>query len=463
MVVYPNIVSFWSGEASSGFLCSGLLLDPFHVLTVSHAFRDFGVGSQTNVGLVPGKSRPEPAMLVARHDTLDAAIFRLTASADSCAPIRLAEVPKDYRGQRGTGHVVDPDSHNVSRPATYTVGTDDAHTHELIVTPQSAIGYSGGVLEVGGTLVGLFNRRVEGDPLCRVVSMAELRPWIMWVLGAQADEADVGENYLRVARLLGFEVRRRLANEGTRQLYEAGGFPGDVDDLEAAPPSDRFQRLMVAFYEATSRCADSWKNTGERYLHAIRQDCQIILGELIKLAVTADYAEGDLCEVVAHVPERMFTAARRTASAAAAYCALTDQPLTLTQRKQGDVDVGGGNVVDMGSLAMGVGDDAERDAFEAVWRATKGAPVPKEFNADTVENLQDFIAMNHDEYGQPAPFLVVAGPKSWLHDGGLAQASTMLQIGLVVRDSSCECKLLVLKESRLVNHVCKYLSLLESL
>lgn len=181
-----------------------------------------------------------------------------------------------------------------------------------------------------------------------------------------------------------------------------------------------------------------------------------------------DRTPAELAELAAATPERMFVACQRTGTAAIVYCALTDIPLRLTEPKSDSLDIGGGSVIDLTGLAQGVGDDAEGDAFAAVWLAVRGAPVPTNFadpsrRGDYVDNLRDWLEMEQTDYLNDPRFLVARGPCEWLADSGLARVGDTLRIGLVIHSAERDYAYLAVSENRLINHVCHYLQLLDSI
>ncbi|MGB0128515.1 MAG: trypsin-like peptidase domain-containing protein [Rhodocyclaceae bacterium] len=463
MAAAPHIVSFWRDKERQHFLCSGLLLDGRHVLTVAHAFENLSEGGAAFVSLVPGRDGAVSVSLMQRHQTLDAAIFKLNEEVAGLAPIIFCERNEDLAGRAICLHVVDPDTHNYAKPANYAVSNYDSEHREYVVTPESAQGYSGGVVECGGRIVGLLNRRVQGEPLARAISIEALRPWIAWVVDTPPELRGGGEQTFEAFRaLVGGEILSRLANDGTSLLREQGRFAGEPTALTPLARSARFQKLIVSLHDATSACLDQWKTHSERRRQAIKDDCFVILGELIKLAVDKQLAQGDRVRVCAASPDRMFVACRKVGTAVAVYCALRDVPLVVTRAADG-TDLAGRSIVNLGSLAQGVGADAERDTYRAVWLAVKGSPVPAQLDAqDFVDILRDAIEMERELFGNPSPLIVAEAPPEWLENGGLATAAGQLKIGLVLREAD-DCPLLVVTEARLINLICKYLTLLETL
>ena len=499
MATGPTVVSLWGQKDRQDFICSGILLGGKHILTVKHAFEGWPDGTPVYVRLVPRKDGDEPAKILHKHAERDAAILELDTFVEGITPPRfIRRVDKSYSGKPARLHVISPVKMQPALPEAHSVNHYDSDHGEFELTPQTAHGHSGGVAEVQGEIIALLSRRAVNQPIARAVSMHHLAAWFGWIVDAidptksgLSEEAEIAE------RILGAEVLHRLAKDGTRELRTvAEPFPGDVARLEHASGQERFEKLLVTLHKATEHCLDGWRSSGTQRREAIKDDCRFILGELIKLAVNRDRALDELRAILAATPDRLFIASRRAGSAAAVYCALNDIPLMLDQRKSDDVDIAGGSVIDLGTLAIGVGSDAEHDAYVAawlkivdepqpvrftddtleslqaaleryavgrVWDKIKGAPVPQQFNDERLEDLQDAIAMERELFGRSPPFFVAAGPREWTQTGGLASASSTLKIGLVVRDATRECPLLVVQERRLINLVCKYLGLLEKL
>jgi len=281
--------------------------------------------------------------------------------------------------------------------------------------------------------------------------------------GARPRDLDGGADPDRDAlvRLLGVAAMRLLANPGTAELRRLGGFPQRAAALAGKPARERFQPLIVDLYQATERCLTAWRTSGG-VPPRFKSDCHALLGELLKGAVERDgHTPEELAEIVAATPDRMFVACRRAGTAATVYCALTDIPLRLAERRPGDSDIGGGSAISLDGLAQGLGRDAQRDAFAAVWLAVKGAE-PADFDRDDcVEDLADALDMERTAFGRDPLFLVARGPREWLHGDGLAGAAERLRIGLVIHRADSDYAYLACEERRLVNLVCKYLQLLD--
>ena len=273
------------------------------------------------------------------------------------------------------------------------------------------------------------------------------------------DQADPDRDAL--AALLGERALQLLAKPGTADLRRLGGFPQGARTLVGKPPRERFQPLVVDLYQATERCLAAWR-TGAGAPPHFKSDCHALLGELLKGAVERDgHTPAELADIVAATPDRMFVACRRAGTAATVYCALTDIPLRLAERKPGDRDIGGGGAIDLEGLAQGLGADAQRDVVEALWLALKGPTESMDFDSDdVVETLADAIEMERTYFHNDL-FLVARGPREWLRGDGLAGAAERLRIGLVIHRADSDYAYLACEERRLINLVCKYLQLLD--
>ncbi len=401
MAADPHIVSLWRGAAATTFLCSGVQIAPRYILTVAHAFTALAIGGSAFVCQLRGKHGAVPANLFARHDHLDAALFEIDEPIGSDW-LRLPGTIDDYQGRPATLHVIDPHTHHVATLSHASVGSYDGRHMEYVLNPQSALGYSGGLVAVAGQVMALLNRRATDDPIARSIALAKLRPWIAWAIDTPSDGGShapdrQAADYDALAGLLGERALQRLANEGTADLRRQGGFPQDAGVLVGRPPRECFQALVVALYQATERCLAAWRARAAPLPRHFKEDCLTLLGELIKLAVDRDGCPpAQLAEIAAATPDRMFVACRRTGTAATVDCALRDIPLRVAARKPGDRDIGGGSVIDLDGLAQGVGPDAERDAYQATWLAVKGAPVPADFGSDEyLDILEDAIDMEY--------------------------------------------------------------------
>ncbi len=463
-----NVVSLWRDQEATGFLCSGVLLDSRYLLTVAHAFDYMDDGDRAFVGLLPGKHGVVPVRLLDHHPRLDAALFELTEPFE-VPTLRLPDDVGTYRGSSTVLHAVNPDTFNATSIDNYKVSDYSYDDCEYVLNPQTVLGYSGGVVVIGGELRALLNRRNIDDPMARAIALCELRPWIACARDSHSrDDArpsgGTAAAYDELTRLLGPRAMRILANEGTADLRRIGGFTCEARVFSGKARQDCFQPLLVDLCRATEQCLSKWTETAGLVRERYKEDCRALLGELIKLGVDRDRDPEELAEIDAATPDRMFVACKRTGTAAAVYSTLADVPLRLNARKSADMDVGGGSVIDLDDLAMGVGLDAQRDAFAAVWLEVKGEPLPDGVgDDDIVEILQDAIEMEHEEFGRDSPFIVARGPRNGLTGGGLATAGERLRIGLVIHDADRDYAYLAVTERRLINLVCKYLKLLETL
>lgn len=465
MAAAPHIVSFWRDKERQHFLCSGLLLDGRHVLTVAHAFKELPPGGAAYVFLISGRDAASRVSLLQRHQTFDAALFELDEEVAGLVSPTFPERHQDLARRAVCLHVIDPDTRNYANPANYAISNYDAEHREYVIAPDSAMGYSGGVVECDGRIVGLLNRRVQGDPLARAISMAALRQWIAWVVGATPDQRDGGQAEFDALRdLVGDEILRRLTHPGTSLLRERGGFPGDATALAGLAAAERFQRMVVVLHNATVDCIDTWKanEVPRSRRDAVKEDCFVILGELIKLAVDKQSPLGDRVRISAVSPDRIFVPCHKVGTAAAVYCALREVPLLLDE-DVGGRDLAGPSVVDLDNWTGGVGLDAERDAYRAMWWSVKGTPVPPEpDSSDNLDLLCDAIDMERNKFGNSVPVVVAKAPPEWLENGGLATAVGRMNVGLALRQPE-DCPVLIVKEVRLINLICKYLALWKDL
>lgn len=471
MVLGNYIVSLWQDQAGSRFLCSGVHLESSHILTVAHVIEDLQSDNRIFVRLLPRREGGQPASLIAREPRLDAAIFKLDEPIDRVR-LPLPGNVKSDQGKRGCIHAIDPDTHHVvSLPRHVTIGCYDGRpVCEYVFSPETAHGYSGGLLALGELPLGLLNCRIQNEPIARAIALAELRPWIAYVIDtSRGPDEPAGPDYDALVELLGVRAMQLLANPGTADLRRLGRFPSRAAELVGRPRPDCFETLVVDLDQATRVCLDHWRASNQVIPGGFKTDCQSLLGELLKGAVDRrDRTPAELAELAAATPDRMFVACQRTGTAATVYCALTDIPLRLTEPKRDDLDIGGGSVIDLTDLAMGVGPDADGDVFKAVWLAVRRTSAPTNF-ADPagrgahVKILRDWLEMVQAQYQQDPRFLVARGPREWLAESGLARVGDALRIGLVIHSADRDYAYLAVSENRLINHVCYYLQLLDSI
>lgn len=466
MALADLIVSLWGDQAASRFLCSGVHVAPGHILTVAHAFEDLAPDGQTFVCQLPGQHGAKAATLLARHTTLDAAIFKLTKPIGDLR-LPLPDAIGAQEGRRPWFHAIDPDTHDVVSLDHGCIGDYDGQHCEYVIAPQTAHGYSGGLLAVGEQPIGLLNCRIENEPIARAIALAQLRPWVAFhVDRPQGPDDQAGPDYDALVALLGVRALQLLANPGTADLRRLGGFPRRAGELAGRPPRDCFETLVPDLHQATQDCLDAWRTQGVAIPRNFKADCHALLGELLKGAVDRrGRTSAELAELGAATPDRMFVACRTLGAAATVYCSITDIPLRLAEPK-GALDLHGGSVIDLTDLAQGVGPDAERDAFDAVWLSYKGTPVPVDFgNGEQrlpyLNNLMSYIDMKRRLYRDDPRFLVARGPREWLHGVGLASAGERLRIGLVIHAAGSDYAYLAVEEDLLINLACEYLLLLE--
>jgi hypothetical protein len=469
MALANLIVSLWKGETPTAFICSGVHVAPGHILTVKHAFKDLQPGDRTWVGHLPLQGEPRPAILLAHHPTLDAAVFELTETVP-CTPPCLPTLDggKDPKtGLRPRLQVIDPMTHKVASPERGSIDAWDESRSEFLFSPHTAHGHSGGLLAVGEQPIGLLHCRIESEPIGCAIDLAVLRPWIGYHVNRRPGHEDPSDpDYETLLGLLGKRALNLLANPGTAELRRLAGFPRHVAELSGRCARDRFETLIVDLREATRECLSVWRTPGRPLLPEIKTDCHALLGELLKLAVDQrDRTPAELAELAAAKPERIFVACQHIGAAATVYCALTDTALRFAEPKEA-LDIHGGSVIDLTHLAMGVGKDPERDAMATVWLAYKGANPPEDFSNDErytsyVNNLLAHLDMTHRLHRQDPRLLVAKGPREWLHGEGLASASQRLKLGLVIYSTGSDYAYLAVEEDLLINLACDYLQLLE--
>ncbi|MBL8481645.1 MAG: hypothetical protein JNJ60_05580, partial [Rhodocyclaceae bacterium] len=156
----PVVVSIWKDKNRAAFLCSGLMLSGRHILTVKHAFDGWSNQQSVYVRLIDGVEGAVEAQLLGAHERYDVALLELRTSVRfASAPTLLTTNDRAPDGSQIGLQVIDPDNHSRAYPANYAIGNFDHDTGEYNITPQNALGHSGGVAVFEGVVIGVLSRR----------------------------------------------------------------------------------------------------------------------------------------------------------------------------------------------------------------------------------------------------------------------------------------------------------------
>jgi len=244
-------------------------------------------------------------------------------------------------------------------------------------------------------------------------------------------------------------------------LHSEGGFL--VSHEDQAGPAD-VTTLVDSLHSATEKCLPIWRreyaepDARER----IRQDCRLLLGELLKLGVSKDLAAGQLGKLASAAPEHIMLSCRRIGTAVAIYCALRDLPLLFSDVIEGGFDVSGSTVVNLDGLATGVGRDARNDVCNALWRACGKPSGVTDWTADRLKQLKAYIAQ-HWRRDRRWYLMTSGSADAGAASGTLDDIARDMSVGLVIRSATDRCDLITIGEEGLVALVCEYLQLLEKL
>ena len=210
------------------------------------------------------------------------------------------------------------------------------------------------------------------------------------VATAQGGASDPELAFEALREIVGERVLERLKTPALRKLRTEGGFLIGQED-----PTGGVTTLVDGLHRATRECIPIWRrefNDLPDQRERIKQDCRLLLGELLKLGVSKDLVSKQLGELASAMPERIMLSCRRIGTAVAIYCALRDLPLLFSDVIEDGVDVSGSSIVDLDGLATGVGQDVRDDVCNALWLAVRGKPKGlKAWKADDLKSLKAYI------------------------------------------------------------------------
>jgi hypothetical protein len=470
MATAPQIVSLWQRPDRNGFLCSGLLLGPAHILTVKHAFEGMQPGAPVYVRLIDGVDGDVAARVVQRHQELDAAILELASAVAGVAPPNLlTRANLDFTGRDAVLRVIDPDNYGRSSPPSFGVAGYDHDAHEYIVMPENARGHSGGVLEVDGLAIGLLVKRASADPLCRAIAMHRLQPWLDDVLRSPAPVCAPGAESaprvrrsgasLELARRVRERIRAILRDDCPEQMTRFwGGDPlGGRADAE---PAEQLPALIDGLFVATRKLLDAARTGagGPDRLGRARTCGLRLISELLKLAV--DAGDANALDKLGRDPMRLHVACRFPGTADAVYFAVEDLP-NLLQARPRSSDIASAYAVHHDDLiAGGQGEDLRAELLSKLWVTVMDEALPARIEPKHEQQLIARIA-RHDRRDGRRYLFAAAGTAAWLNDSDYRRWADQLRIGLVLYEDG-DCPLLLVEEAELIDSVREYLTLLET-
>lgn len=280
---------------------------------------------------------------------------------------------------------------------------------------------------------------------------------------AQRGASDPDQAFEALREIVGERVLERLKMPALQKLRTEGEFL--VGHEDPTGPAD-VTTLVDGLHRATKRCIPIWRrefNETPGALDGVRQECRLLLGELLKLGVSKDLIAQQMGELASTAPERIMLSCRRIGTAVAIYCALRDLPLLFSEVIEEGFDVSDSSVIDLDGLAMGPGQDARDDVCNALWLAVRGkSPALQTWTGDHLKSLKAYIAQHwrrDRKWYLLTTGIANAGDTRATYD----EIAREMSIGLVIRSAREPCDLLTIGEEDLVALVCEYLQLLETL
>ncbi len=244
----------------------------------------------------------------------------------------------------------------------------------------------------------------------------------------------------------------KLRSEGGFMIApQTGAHSPDVSDL------------VSSLHRATDKCFVVWRQNYPHSLDVVRRDCQMLLGELLKLCINVPLSLEQGAELAFSSPQQLTLACDCVGSAVTAYCAWNDLPLLFTKAIDHGFDVAPDSVIDLEGLVSGVGSDVSKDIHEAAWLAVQGkASGLSTWLPRHIKTLKSLIELhwNRDRKG----YLLVTGTmtEEKLHPA-YPDVTQALSVGLVIRSADGLSDLMRIDETALVALILDYLKLLETL
>lgn len=469
MAPEPVIVSLWASTGRENFRCSGLLLTGQHILTAKHAFENWPEHQPVYVRLIDGVEGDMEAKVLQCHQERDAAILQLTSAVKSPALPNLQTCGDSALDGRDVAlWVIDPDSFGRSNPTNYSIANFDHRTGEYVLFPANAKGHSGGMVEVGGKLVGILSRRKPNDPLCRAVALHLLGNWINACIGDALDKgqapvavrrvATTSAGYAKLVTNVRSNLKELLQHPDLLALSENWRHE-PLDGFDHVQPTPQIGELMKTLLQATERCIPGWRGISSDKQARIKEDCRIVLSELVKLAVNPDSPDADLAAVAAGSADHLYLACQFGGTAEAVYCALKGITHSL-EPHDGPLDVKSSVAVHTHDyLPSGEDGDLRQEILKKLWVKLMDGDAPSRIDGKHYQALIRTIRMSREWRGQQF-ILAATGPREWGEASNHKKAATDFHLGLVLHEEG-ECPHLLLEEENLVAAVRMYLKLLK--
>ncbi|MBX3667683.1 MAG: trypsin-like peptidase domain-containing protein [Rhodocyclaceae bacterium] len=468
----PVVVSIWKDKNRAAFLCSGLLLSGRHILTVKHAFEGWSKQQSVYVRLIDGVEGAVEAQLLGAHERYDVALLELRTSVRfASAPTLLTTNVRAPDGCQIALQVIDPDNYSRAYPANYAIGNFDHDTGEYNITPQDALGHSGGVAVFEGVVIGVLSRRMKGDPLCRAVATHLFADWLQAILKddfqplqpAPAIPAKPSRGqYLEFVATIRARIRAMLQNPNLAEILRHWR-PDPLDTYDAANPHREVLRLMDELQAATKILVPVWRRRKKEQVRDTKCLCRSLMSELAKLAVN----RSDLASAAAlsgdHSAHSMEIACQFAGTADVVYCSIADLSHDF-ERQENPTDLHATLAIHVNHhlLPHGEAIDARQEVLRKLWEKL----MPLEVSPARIDgkNLLRVESEMRIAGRQDKKRFFIATPKSgdMSHGGSLRSVADDLHMSLVMYVDG-QCAHLLVDEFDLIQTVLGYMRLLETI
>ncbi|MBL8484771.1 MAG: hypothetical protein JNJ60_21430, partial [Rhodocyclaceae bacterium] len=354
-------------------------------------------------------------------------------------------------------------------PANYAIGNFDHDTGEYNITPQNALGHSGGVAVFEGVVIGVLSRRMKGDPLCRAVATHLFVGWLRDLLGddfvlppgdSGRSSEPPGEAYRNFVEKLRVNMQRMLAD-----AVQAGiGINWHADPLvgfDLSRPEAEITRLMDDLTTATRKAAPAWPRADHIRLSMVKRHCRELMSELCKLAVNPANTRAQSLLAGAKAVGALEIACRFGGTGDIVYCALADLTHEL-EKKAKRADVAARNALHVEDLlAESPGLEARQTVLRKLWaRLWPGDDIPARIDDANYGLLKARMA-RVGRQDKRRFFLTVPKSAGVPAAGDFDPLAADLQMAIVMRVEG-ECADLMIDECVLIDAVLGYLELLET-
>jgi hypothetical protein len=475
----PQVVSLWRGwdVRAEDFLCAGLRLDPCHILTVRHAFDGCSEDKPIIVRLIRNDQQGKRARLLEEHPNrdFDAAMLALEVPDGKVPTPPLQRTGFPARDTPAMLHVVDPDSFGAHPLGNYRIGRFADRDDEYILSPDIAIGHSGGMVEAEGAIVGMLCRRAKDDPLCRALAMHRLSPWIEGILGGYGGNSRrdpkpsnrppvVSAEYRRLVERVRANVRNLLQRPDA-DLLRRNWSDDPIAGFDPARATEQVIAQVDALYIATEKTIPLWRARPSEALADARADrkglCQTLITELVKLAVDPGLAY-DVDTLAGSSPARLKIASRYTVSSEIAYFALGDLLQQLELQADG-VDIASAQSIHfVGDIAGGQGEDQYQELLRKLWVRVMKKPDRGTLNDKQIDLLMGHI-WHQSRLERRGYLIVTAAGEQTLPKLLDAHWTGPVKPGILEHESVSQCRYLLAQEETLFPLLHYYLMSLEKL